>query len=85
MRIPYYPTDAARAAIAADYDNCYKLPSEPAVAACDYQADGLTVTAAGGGSTYWIYSLDEAREAGVCREEGETFKHGRRVFIIVLA
>ncbi len=84
-RTPYYPSDRERCAIAAAYDNCYRTPSEPYARTNQYQADGLTVSMEAGGATYWIYSLDEAREAQVSREEGEVFQYGRRRFIIILA
>lgn len=81
---PYYPSDAERCAIAAAYDNTCRASWDPVFKPSDYVADGLTVTLSGG-ATYWIYSLSEAREAQVSREEGELFQYGRRRFIIVLA
>lgn len=85
MSKPYYPSDTERAAIAAAYDNAYRASWDPVFKPADYVADGLTVTLSGGGATYWIYSLSEAREARVSREEGELFQYGRRRFVIILA
>ena len=91
-RPPYYPSDHDRAAIAAMYDNAYKAPTEPIMTPADYTVNGLTVALNDGATNlsngacfYWIYSLDEAKEAKVCREEGELFIFGRRKFLIVLA
>jgi hypothetical protein len=82
----YIPTESDRCNVAAAYDNCYKGPADETYSAAAYVADGCTVTLAdGNGATYWIYSLDEAKECGVCREEGEVIKIGRRNWIIVTA
>jgi hypothetical protein len=83
-RIPYDPTDIDRATVAAAYDNVYRASHDPIFSPSDYEANGLTVTLKDGGATYWIYTLQEAAETGVCRTEGDVIQIGSRKWIVVL-
>ena len=83
-RLPYDPTDLDRATVAAAYDNCYRASHDPILHPSYYEAHGLTVTLKDGGATYWVYTLQEAKETGVCPTEGDVLKLGSRKWIIVL-
>lgn len=81
----FNPTDIDRATVAAAYDNIYRGPADPVFSAADYEVCGLVATLTDGGySPYWIYTLAEAAETGVCRTEGEVIQIGRRKWIVVL-
>lgn len=81
----YLPTDSDRCAAACAYDNECRASFDPVFTPADYVADGATVTLNGGGATYWVVTVSEAREVGISFDTVETVIVNGRKWVVTLA
>ena len=67
------------------YDNECRASFDPVFTPADYVADGATVTLNGGGATYWVVTVSEAREVGISFDTVETVIVNGRKWVVTLA
>jgi hypothetical protein len=83
---PYNPSDIDRCTAACAYDNAYRHSDiDQTYTPSMYEADGATVTTKEDGCTYWVVTLQEAKEVGILFEPHDTVTVGRRKWVVTLA
>ena len=85
MRKQYEPTPAARCLAAWSFDNENRASYDPVFTPAAYEANGATVTLKDGGATYWVVTIPEARELGICFETFDLVTVNRRKWVVTLA
>jgi hypothetical protein len=80
----YNPTDIERCAVASEYDNIhishFDSPSTPQ----DYICEGACVTLIGG-TTYWVLTIQEAKDIGMIYDQCDTIKMFGRKWVVTLS
>ena len=85
MKTPFNPTDSDRCAAACVFDNENRASFDPVFTPADYIANGAIVTLNGGGATYFVCTLAEAREMGISFDTVETVVCNGRKWVVTLA